>query len=74
MNCQLAWVTIEEVEWLWGQFVLEADAAAEQMQYESAGNYACFAGETLDALAWALEDGGGYWWCHVCECRHILPF
>lgn len=73
MSCDVEWVTIEDVELLWCQFLLEADAATEQMRFEAAEDYMSFAGETLDVLTWALEDGGGYWWCRICQCRHILP-
>ena len=72
MSCDLEWVTIDEVEGLWSQFVFESDAAAEAMRFESAENYEHFAGETLDVLLWCLEGEGGYWWCGTCKERHII--
>lgn len=72
MNCDIEWVDIGEVEGLWYQFLLEVDAAEERHEPQSAKNYERLAGETLDVLTWALEDGGGYWWCNWCQCRHII--
>ena len=71
MNCDLEWVTVEDVEALWYQFVLETDAAVERAEPVTAEHYEHFAGETLDVWLWCT-DGGGYWWCRVCQCRHII--
>ena len=72
MACQLEYVDIGRVEWLWGQLLHEAMAALEGQRYQAAELYEQLADETLDALVWAYEGGGGYWWCSACECRHII--
>jgi hypothetical protein len=52
--------------------VLEAIGAGEKHQSEMADDYSHLAAETLDVWLWALDDGGGYWWCSKCEERHVL--
>jgi hypothetical protein len=69
--CNLEWVTIEDVELLWAQFVLQAYDAAIALRIESMRDNIHFASETLDVLLWALNDGG-YWWCNTCQERHII--
>jgi hypothetical protein len=69
--CNLEWVTIEDVELLWAQFVLQAYDAAIALRIESMRDNIQFASETLDVLLWALDDGG-YWWCDTCQERHII--
>lgn len=71
MNCDIEWVTIDDVERLWGQFVLQAIAAGENDWAESAENNENFAGETLDVWLWCTEDGG-YWWCEKHSDRHFI--
>ncbi len=63
---------MEDVENLWANFVLEAIGAGEKHQSEMADDYSHLAAETLDVWLWALDDGGGYWWCSKCEERHVL--
>ena len=69
--CNLEWVTIEDVELLWAQFVLQAYDAAIALRIDSMRDNIQFASETLDVLLWALDDGG-YWWCDTCQERHII--
>lgn len=75
MACNdLTWVGIEDVEWLWGQFLHEEMAAREHHLDDTADAFARFAEETLDGpLMWVLStDALGYWWCATCCSRHLL--
>ena len=46
--CNLEWVTIEDVELLWAQFVLQAYDAAIALRIDSMRDNIQFASETLD--------------------------
>lgn len=72
MSCDLEYVDIEFVEQLWAEYVMRAYDAAKAFQIDVIDDNRHSASQVLDTLLWCLEDGGGYWWCATCQCRHTV--